>query len=44
MVDRLIIIAGFVLMLGGLIWLGLMNQSLGRMLLQLGDLIVLTHQ
>lgn len=44
MLDRAILIVGFVLMLTGLVWLGLMNQSIARMQVQLGEFIVRTHR
>mgnify|MGYP001571146586 CR=1 FL=1 len=44
MLDRAIIITGFVVMLTGLVWLGLMQQSIAHMQRQLGDMIVRTHR
>ena len=42
--DRAMLIIGFTLMLTGLVWLGLMQQSVARMQVQLGELIVRTHR
>ena len=44
MLDRAILIIGFVLMLTGLVWLGLMNHSIAQMQVHLGELIVRTHR
>ncbi len=44
MLDRAILIVGLTLMLTGLVWLGLMHQSIARMQGQLGELSVRTHR